>query len=297
MLIATLVLWTAIVHLFAVPAFLLPGPLEVLGRVAFLYENAKLLRHIGVTLSEIVAGFVLGTLVGILAGVVFTRLPRVERLATPFILLLQTAPKIAIAPLLLLWLGIGPMPKIVLIAIVTFFPVMAGMVTGLCYGEGSFRDLAAVLKLSAWQRFWHIELPSALPAVNGWLNGVSAVLLAAGWILVRRRRLAAHRACMLGAFCVSVLFLLSYVTYHAVAGSRPFTGQGWTRWVYFPLLVTHVVLAAAMVPFVLTTLYRALSADFARHVRLGRVTLPVWLYVSVTGVLVYCMLYLWFPAG
>ncbi|WP_454855541.1 ABC transporter permease [Rhizobium binxianense] len=164
-LITTLVLWTAIVHLFAVPAFLLPGPLEVLGRVAFLYENAKLLRHIGVTLSEIVAGFVLGTLVGILAGVVFARLPRVERLATPLILLLQTAPKIAIAPLLLLWLGIGPMPKIVLIAIVTFFPVMAGMVTGLRYGEGSFRDLAAVLKLSAWQRFWHIELPSALPAV------------------------------------------------------------------------------------------------------------------------------------
>jgi putative membrane protein len=138
---------------------------------------------------------------------------------------------------------------------------------------------------------------SALPAVNGWLNGVSAVLLAAGWILVRRRRLAAHRACMLGAFCVSVLFLLSYVTYHAVAGSRPFSGQGWTRWVYFPLLVTHVVLAATMVPFVLTTLYRALSADFARHARLGRLTLPVWLYVSVTGVLVYCMLYLWFPAG
>jgi putative membrane protein len=138
---------------------------------------------------------------------------------------------------------------------------------------------------------------SALPAVNAWLNGASAVLLTAGWAFVRRRRIAAHRACMLGAFCVSVLFLLSYVTYHALAGSRPFAGQGWTRWVYFPILITHVVLAAAMVPFVLTTLYRALGADFARHARLARFTLPVWLYVSVTGVVVYCMLYLWFPGG
>jgi NitT/TauT family transport system permease protein len=164
-LIATLVLWTAIVVIFRVPAFLLPGPLEVFARLLFLFENAKLFRHIGVTLTEIVAGFVIGTAVGILAGVVFARLPRVERFATPLILLLQTAPKIAIAPLLLLWLGIGPTPTIVLIAIVTFFPVMSGMVTGLRYGEGSFRDLAAVLKLSPWQSFWHIELPSALPAV------------------------------------------------------------------------------------------------------------------------------------
>lgn len=164
-LIATLFLWTAIVVIFRVPAFLLPGPLEVFARLLFLFENAKLFRHIGVTLTEIVAGFVIGTAVGILAGVVFARLPRVERFATPLILLLQTAPKIAIAPLLLLWLGIGPTPKIVLIAIVTFFPVMSGMVTGLRYGEGSFRDLAAVLKLSPWQSFWHIELPSALPAV------------------------------------------------------------------------------------------------------------------------------------
>ncbi|WP_087004134.1 ABC transporter permease [Rhizobium sullae] len=164
-LIATLVLWTAIVVIFNIPTFLLPGPIEVFGRLLFLFENAKLIRHIGVTLLEIVAGFVIGTVVGILAGVVFARLPRVERFATPLILLLQTAPKIAIAPLLLLWLGIGPTPKIVLIAIVTFFPVMAGMVTGLRYGEGSFRDLAAVLKLSPWQSFWHIELPSALPAV------------------------------------------------------------------------------------------------------------------------------------
>ncbi len=131
----------------------------------------------------------------------------------------------------------------------------------------------------------------ALPALNALLNAASAVLLTAGWLSIRRRRIPAHRACMLGAFCVSVLFLLSYVTYHALAGSRPFTGQGWARSIYFPLLVTHIVLAAAMVPFVLTTLYRALGGEFARHARLARRTLPVWLYVSVTGVVVYWMLY------
>jgi putative membrane protein len=137
---------------------------------------------------------------------------------------------------------------------------------------------------------------AALPALNAVLNGSSAILLTAGWVSIRRRRIATHRACMLAAFCVSVLFLLSYVTYHAVAGSRPFAGPGWARAVYVPLLVSHVVLAAAMVPFVLTTLYRALGGEFLRHARLARRTLPVWLYVSVTGVLVYWMLYRLFPA-
>jgi uncharacterized membrane protein YozB (DUF420 family) len=121
------------------------------------------------------------------------------------------------------------------------------------------------------------------------------VLLTAGWFFIRRRKIAAHRACMLGAVAVSTLFLVSYVVYHALAGSRPFTGQGPIRWVYFPLLLTHIVLAAAMVPFVLTTLYRALGGDFARHARLARKTAPVWLYVSVTGVVVYWMLYRLFP--
>ena len=136
---------------------------------------------------------------------------------------------------------------------------------------------------------------AALPALNAILNGTSAVLLACGWVAIRRRRIAVHRACMLGAFSVSVLFLVSYVVYHALAGSRPFAGQGWIRPVYFAILISHVVLAAAMVPFVLTTLYRALGADFPRHVRLARVTLPVWIYVSVTGVLVYLILYRLFP--
>ena len=98
---------------------------------------------------------------------------------------------------------------------------------------------------------------------------------------------------MLAAASVSTAFLISYVIYHSLAGSRPFTGQGWMRAVYFPVLITHVVLAAGMVPFVLTTLYRALAGDFVRHARLARWTLPVWLYVSVSGVAVYWMLYRW----
>jgi len=139
-------------------------------------------------------------------------------------------------------------------------------------------------------RPWRAEV-AALPALNAALNATSAVLLAAGWVAIRRRRIGVHRACMLSACVVSALFLVSYVVYHYAAGSRPFLGTGWIRWVYFPLLISHIVLAAVMVPFVLTTVYRALSGDFRRHVPIARFTLPVWLYVSVTGVLVYLLLY------
>jgi putative membrane protein len=132
---------------------------------------------------------------------------------------------------------------------------------------------------------------AALPALNAALNATCAVLLVVGWLAIRRRRIAVHRACMLAACVTSALFLCSYVVYHALAGSRSFAGQGWIRAVYFPILVSHVVLAAAMVPFVLTTVYRALSGRFDRHVPIARRTLPVWLYVSVTGVLVYLLLY------
>ncbi len=132
---------------------------------------------------------------------------------------------------------------------------------------------------------------AALPALNAALNATCAALLVAGWMAIKRRRIAVHRACMLAACVASALFLVSYVVYHALAGSRPFTGQGWIRAVYFPLLISHVVLAAVMVPFVLTTVYRALAGQYARHVPLARRTLPVWLYVSVTGVLVYVLLY------
>ena len=134
---------------------------------------------------------------------------------------------------------------------------------------------------------------SALPTVNAVLNGCSAVLLTAGFVFIRRRRIAAHRACMLGAFAFSTLFLVTYLIYHYYAGSRPFTGQGWIRPVYFVLLLTHIVLAAIIVPLALTTIYRGLSSQFARHVRIARWTLPIWLYVSVTGVVVYLLLYHW----
>ena len=139
---------------------------------------------------------------------------------------------------------------------------------------------------------------TALPLVNACLNALSAGLLVAGFTLIRRRRIVAHVACMLGAFVVSTLFLLSYVTYHYHAGSRPFTGQGWIRPVYFALLLTHVVLAAVIVPLALATIYRAWQAprplaSAPAHVRLARWTLPLWLYVSVTGVLVYWLLYWW----
>lgn len=131
----------------------------------------------------------------------------------------------------------------------------------------------------------------ALPAFNAILNGTSAVLLVVGYAFIRQRRVVAHLTCMLTAFGVSTLFLISYVTYHYYAGSRPFGGQGWLRPIYFTLLITHIVLAAAIVPLALTTIYRALTAQFIRHKQLARWTLPIWLYVSVTGVLIYWMLY------
>lgn len=132
---------------------------------------------------------------------------------------------------------------------------------------------------------------AALPLANACLNATSAALLTLGFLFIRRKWVGAHRACMVSALVVSFLFLASYVTYHALAGSRPFTGRGWIRAVYFPILISHVVLAAAIVPLVLATVYRAVTGNVARHRRLARWTLPLWLYVSVTGVLVYWMLY------
>lgn len=134
---------------------------------------------------------------------------------------------------------------------------------------------------------------SLLPTVNAVLNTISAVLLSVGFVCIRRRNVPAHRACMLGAFTVSVLFLACYLVYHYYAGSRPFTGRGWIRPVYFILLISHILLAAIIVPLALTTIYRGLSAQFDRHKRIARWTLPIWLYVSVTGVIVYLLLYHW----
>jgi putative membrane protein len=134
-------------------------------------------------------------------------------------------------------------------------------------------------------------LVAALPLLNACLNATSAALLSAGWLFIRRKRVTAHKTCMVSALVVSILFLVSYVSYHSLAGSRPFAGVGWIRLVYYPLLLSHIVLAAVIVPLALTTVYRALQGNFARHVRIARWTLPIWLYVSVTGVLVYWMLY------
>ena len=130
-----------------------------------------------------------------------------------------------------------------------------------------------------------------LPTVNAALNGIAATLLAAGYVCIRRGRIDLHRRCMLAAFATSALFLVSYVAYHAQAGSRPFTGEGAVRAVYFTVLVSHIVLAAAILPLAIVTLRRGLRRDDARHVALARWTLPIWLYVSVTGVVVYWMLY------
>ena len=132
---------------------------------------------------------------------------------------------------------------------------------------------------------------SDLPAVNATLNGIAAVLLTTGYMFIRRRMIAQHRACMIAAFVVSALFLVSYLVYHANVGSRPFPGQGPVRVVYFAILITHVVLAAAILPMAVVTLSRALAERFDRHRAIARWTLPLWLYVSVTGIVVYLMLY------
>ena len=134
-----------------------------------------------------------------------------------------------------------------------------------------------------------------LPAVNAALNGIAATLLAAGYMCIRRGRVDLHRRCMLAAFATSALFLVSYLVYHAQAGSRPFIGEGPVRVVYFTVLVSHIVLAAAILPLAIVTLRRGLRRDDARHVALARWTLPIWLYVSVTGVVVYWMLYRLYP--
>jgi uncharacterized membrane protein YozB (DUF420 family) len=130
-----------------------------------------------------------------------------------------------------------------------------------------------------------------LPAVNATLNGISAILLATGYLLIRRRRIAQHRLCMLTAFVTSTLFLISYLVYHAHVLSKPFTGQGPIRYVYYTILTSHVLLAITILPLALITLSRALKRQFPRHKAIARWTLPLWLYVSVTGVIVYLMLY------
>ena len=132
---------------------------------------------------------------------------------------------------------------------------------------------------------------SDLPALNATLNGLSAVCLVSGYALIKRGERLMHQRCMIAALVLSSLFLVSYVVYHANAGSRPFPGQGIIRPIYFVILMTHVVLAATIVPLALITATRGLRSQFDRHVRIARWTFPIWLYVSVTGVVIYLMLY------
>lgn len=132
---------------------------------------------------------------------------------------------------------------------------------------------------------------SDLPTLNATLNATSAILLATGWVLIKQRQIARHRACMLAAFTTSTLFLISYLIYHFNVGSVPFQGQGFWRVMYFTILITHVLLAIVIVPMALITLSRGLAKRYDKHRRIARWTMPLWLYVSVTGVVVYVMLY------
>lgn len=136
---------------------------------------------------------------------------------------------------------------------------------------------------------------SDLPAVNASLNATSAILLIVGYLCIRRRKVLAHKLCMGTAFATSILFLISYLTLRYYAGLTRFAGEGWIRPVYFTILISHTILAATIVPMALVTLSRALKERFERHVRIARWTLPLWLYVSVTGVVVYWMLYQLYP--
>jgi len=138
---------------------------------------------------------------------------------------------------------------------------------------------------------------SYLPAVNATLNGTSAVLLLTGRVLIAKKRIAAHRMVMLATVVTSSLFLISYLVYHSQVGSVHFPGQGWVRPLYFGILLTHTVLAVVIVPMVLVTLARGLRGNYDRHRAIARWTFPLWLYVSVTGVVIYVMLYHLYRAG
>jgi uncharacterized membrane protein YozB (DUF420 family) len=143
---------------------------------------------------------------------------------------------------------------------------------------------------------------STLPHVNALLNTTSGLCLIAGYIFIRRRRINAHRAAMIAAFVASTIFLISYLTYHSLRayylgfGPKKFEGEGFIRPIYFFILITHTILAVVIVPFVIITLRRGLKRQDAKHRRLARWTFPLWLYVSITGVVVYLLLYRFYPS-
>lgn len=135
---------------------------------------------------------------------------------------------------------------------------------------------------------------SDLPALNAILNSTSAILLLVGRFFISRKNVVAHKRTMISVFFVSVLFLISYLVYHYNHGSQPFQGEGWIRPVYFTILISHTLLAMAIVPLAIITLTRGLRKKYSLHKKIAKWTFPIWLYVSVTGVLIYLMLYQWF---
>lgn len=137
---------------------------------------------------------------------------------------------------------------------------------------------------------------SSLPTVNAFLNATSATLLFIGWLFILRRNIAMHRRFMIAAFTTSTLFLVSYLFYHYFAGATRFTGTGWTRTVYFSILLTHTVLAMLVPPLAIISIWNGLKMRVETHRRFARWAFPIWMYVSVTGVVVYLFLYHWFPA-
>ena len=137
---------------------------------------------------------------------------------------------------------------------------------------------------------------SVLPHLNATLNASSFILLCFGFYFIRHGRVLAHRRCQLSALTASIVFLISYIVYHSHHGTTRFAGQGMARPIYFTILTTHTIMAVVIVPFVIVTLRRALRGDFLRHRALARWTLPMWMYVSITGVLVYLMLYQLYPS-
>ena len=227
---AFLVLWTVALLVFGVPDYLVPSPLQLVQKAWFLTTRAGLLWHIPVTVIEIVAGYLIGIVVGIGAALLFHRAPILEDILNPLIVFIQTAPKIAIAPLLLLWLGLDMTPKIVLVAIVTFFPILATMLSALRSMSPMLDELARILRLSPLQRIWRIELPQSLPllfsglkvaatlavtaAVIGELMGARAGL---GYLLSLGQETSDTQLVLVS---VLILSLLGYLLYLAIQAAE-----------------------------------------------------------------------------
>lgn len=236
--------WTLLLVLFNVPDYLLPTPWALAEKTWFLVTRAGLLGHIPVTLWEILYGFAWGLAVGIAAAFLFVRLPIVEAAVNPVIVFLQTAPKIAIAPLLLLWLGLGITPKVVLVAIVTFFPILTNMLGALRAMPPQYNELARLLHMPLLTRMWRIELPQSLPmlfagmkvaatlavtaAVIGELMGAQAGL---GYLLSLGQETADVSLALVSVLILSAIGYLLYVViewterrllyWHESAGTAP----------------------------------------------------------------------------